>query len=214
MREGIRERQAHKDAILEAALMHAAFDGWSRKTLMAAATDLGVERADALRLFPQGGRSLLDWLDHWADRRMLAAVDIDELAAMPIRRRVARLVRTRLEALQPHREAVRRAVAARSLPPSTLQGGRALWRTVDVIWQTALPGSDTDRGFSFYSRRATLAGVLASTLLYWLDDHSENAAETWAFLDRRIEDVMRFGKFSAQLTGMLGNIPGFRHAAR
>ncbi|MDX6750490.1 COQ9 family protein [Geminicoccaceae bacterium 1502E] len=214
MSEGLRERQHQKDGILEAALMHAAFDGWSRKTLMAAATDLGIERSDALRLFPQGGNSLLDWLDGWADRRMLDAVDIDELAAMPIRRRIATLVRARFEALQPHREAVRRAVAARSVPPSTLQGGRSLWRTVDVIWQTALPGPETDQGISYYTRRATLSGVLVSTLLYWLDDHSEGATDSWAFLDRRIEDVMRFGKFSAQFTGMLGHIPGFRPAAR
>ena len=49
-------------------------------------------------------------------------------------------------------------------------------------------------GLSFYSRRATLAGVLVATLLYWLDDQSEGCAESWAFLDRRIEDVMRIGK--------------------
>ena len=68
------ERTALKDRVLEAALLHAAFDGWSRRTLHNAALDAGSTPPTARRLFPRGGDSLLAWLDDWADRRMLAAV--------------------------------------------------------------------------------------------------------------------------------------------
>jgi ubiquinone biosynthesis protein COQ9 len=43
--------------------------------------------------------------------------------------------------------------------------------------------------------------VYGSTLLVWLDDGSDGWAETAAFLDRRIDDVMRFEKFKAQWRG-------------
>jgi ubiquinone biosynthesis protein COQ9 len=208
MSEATRQRRAEKDRILEAALMHAAFDGWCRKTLTHAAADCGLDAATARRLFPQAGDSLLEWLDDWADRRMLAAVAGEDLMRLPVRRRVARLVRARLEVLSEHREAVRRAVAARGMPYNLMGAGRAVWHTVDLIWDAVGMAGGPEEGWSWYTRRATLAGVLVATLLYWLEDTSDGHAESWAFLDRRIEDVMRIGKLRGQLVDMLRGIPG------
>lgn len=215
MSTAVSERRALKDRLFEAALLHAAFDGWSRRTLVNAAADLGLDAATARRLFPRGGDSLLEWLDDWADRKMLEAVsDLDD---MPVRRRIAALVRARLELLTPHREAVRRAIAARGMPSNLAGSGRALWLTVDRMWQAAGLGGDPKEGFSYYSRRATLAGVLVATFLYWLEDHSDGQADTWAFLDRRIEDVMRIGRARSTLESWTGRLTGrwpFASAAR
>ncbi|HET6468266.1 MAG TPA: COQ9 family protein [Geminicoccaceae bacterium] len=213
MSEAMEERRALKDRVLEAALMHAAFDGWSRKTLLNAAADVGVEPATARRLFPQGGDSLLDWLDDWADRRMMAALEGEDLLRLPVRRRIARLVRARLEAFAPHREALRRAAVARSLPTSIGTAGRSIWRTVDLMWQLAgMPGG-AGEGWSWYTRRASLAGVLVSTYLYWFEDPSDDHADTWAFLERRIEDVMRIGKARGRLQDMFEGLTGLRRQA-
>ena len=206
--EALRERREQRDRILEAALQHAAFDGWSTRTLLAAADDAGIDRATARRLFPQGGDSLLAWLDDWADRRMLEACPADELARLSIRRRIARLVRARLEPLTPHREAVRRALAARGLPGNLLEAGRSFWTTLDRIWQAVGLPAEADSGFDYYSRRLTLAGVLWATTLFWLDDTSEGCAETWAFLDRRIEDALKVGRLAGQVLDLAARIPG------
>ena len=201
-------RVAQKDAILEAALVHAAFDGWSRRTLNQAAEDAGFDTATARRLFPQGGDSLLAWLGDWADRRMLEAVDHEALARKPVRERVATLVRTRIEVLDDHKEAMRRAALIRGNPANIATAGKALWRTVDRIWDAAGFPIAREQGLSRYSRRATLASVVVSTLLYWLEDISPDNEETWAFLDRRIEDVMRVGQLRGQLQGLVRNLPG------
>ena len=213
MTDALAERRALKDSVLEAALLHAAFDGWSRRTLLNAAQDAGLDGATARRLFPQGGDSLLAWLDDWADRRMVEALAGVDLLKLPVRRRIALLVRTRLELLTPHREAVRRAVAAHGLPGNLAGTGRALWHTVDLMWRTAGLGGDRSEGFSYYSRRATLAGVLGSTLLYWLDDQSADCGDSWAFLDRRIEGVMQIGKLRANLESWTSWLGGRRTAA-
>lgn len=204
MSEAVAERRELKDRVLEAALLHAAFDGWSRKTLAHAASDAGLDAASARRLFPQGGDSLIEWLDDWADRRMLEAAASEDLSALPVRRRIAWLVRHRLEPLGHHREAMRRAAVAHGLPTNLVTTSRSLWRTVDRIWEAAGLGGSPGEGFSYYSRRATLAAVLLATFLYWLEDQSESFADTWAFLDRRIEDVMRFGSIRARFEGLLG----------
>jgi ubiquinone biosynthesis protein COQ9 len=212
MTDAVAERRALKDRVLEAALLHAAFDGWSRRTLINAASDVGLDPAAARRLFPQAGDSLLAWLDDWADRRMLDAVEGQAIERLPVRRRIALLVRTRLDLLTPHREAIRRAAVARGMPANVAGAGRVLWRTVDLMWQTAGLGGDPKEGFSYYSRRASLGGVLLTTFLYWLDDQSEGCADSWAFLDRRIEDVMRVGRARAELerrtSWLFGRRPG------
>lgn len=206
--EALRERQEARDRILEAALQHAAFDGWSARTLLAAADDAGIDRATARRLFPQGGDSLLAWLDDWADRRMLEACPAEDLARLSIRRRIARLVRARLEPLTPHREAIRRALAARGLPGNLGSAGRGFWTTLDRIWQAVGLPAEADSGLDWYTRRLTLAGVLCSTTLFWLDDQSEGCAESWAFLERRIEDALRLGRAGGRIVDLLGRIPG------
>jgi ubiquinone biosynthesis protein COQ9 len=183
-------REVQRDRLLEAALLHIPFDGWSRRSLMAAARDLEVEPALARRLFPRGGDDLLAHLDRWADRRMLERIDPPALRAMRMRDRIAALVRARLEALGPHREAMRRATAARMLPGNAFTACQNLWRSADLIWASA--GDQAD-DYSYYTKRSLLAAVWTSTFFFWLDDQSENFEATSAFLDRRIENVMRIG---------------------
>jgi ubiquinone biosynthesis protein COQ9 len=196
-------REIQRDRLLEAALLHIPFDGWSRRSLMAAARDLEVEPALARRLFPRGGDDLLAHLDRWADRRMLERIDAGALRAMRMRDRIAALVRARLEALGPHREAMRRATAARMLPGNAFAACQNLWRSADLIWASA--GDQAD-DYSYYTKRSLLAAVWTSTFFFWLDDQSENFEATWAFLDRRIENVMRIGTIRGRFDDALKGV--------
>jgi ubiquinone biosynthesis protein COQ9 len=200
---GPSSREIQRDRLLEAALLHVPFDGWSRRSLMAAARDLGVEPALARRLFPRGGDDLLAHLDRWADRRMLERIDQPALRAMRVRDRIAALVRARLEALGPHREAMRRATAARMLPGNAFTACQNLWRSADLIWASA--GDQAD-DYSYYTKRSLLAAVWTSTFFFWLDDQSENFEATSAFLERRIENVMRIGTIRGRLDDALKGV--------
>ena len=178
--------------ILDAALLHVPFDGWSEATLAAAARDAGVERALARSLFPRGPRDLALAYHRRGDARMADALRAEPRRDLRFRDRIAHAVRTRLQ--QSDREAVRRGATLFSLPQNAADGARSLWETADAIW-TALGDSSDD--LNWYSKRASLAGVYGSTVLFWLGDDSAGQAETWAFLDRRIEDVMRIEKAKA-----------------
>jgi ubiquinone biosynthesis protein COQ9 len=188
-------REVQRDRLLEAALAHVPFDGWSRRSLLAGAADIGMDTGLARRLFPRGGDDLLVHVERWADRQMLARIDTAELEAMRVRERIAKLVRTRLEVLTPHREAMRRATAARFLPSNGFAACASLWRAVDLMWSVA---GDRAADASYYTKRSLLAAVWSSTFLFWLDDRSEGLEETWAFLDRRIDNAMQIGQLRAR----------------
>ena len=177
-----------RDRLLLAALPHVPFDGWSEKALTAAAVDLGLEPEDARQVFPGGPVALVAYHAAYADRQMEEALKESDLAAMRVRERIAHAVRIRLEGNAAHREAIRAALPVLAQPGNGPHALHSLYRTVDTIWFAT---GDKSTDFGFYTKRALLAGVYLSTLLYWLNDGSEDAQATWGFLDRRIADVMR-----------------------
>ena len=183
---------------------HAAFDGWSNAALAMTAAELGVPAERARLAFPGGQAQMIDaWFDA-IDKAMLLAFPSERIAAMKIRARIQELVLFRLEAMRPHREALRRALAILAMPRNLPDGARLAWRSADRIWRVA---GDTATDLNHYSKRAILVGVYGSTSLVFLDDERADLADTRAFLDRRIDDVMRFEKFKASWRGTRERLP-------
>jgi ubiquinone biosynthesis protein COQ9 len=188
--------QSLQYALLDAALPHVAFDGWSMRTLEIAAKEIGKSAFDVKRAFPSGIAEVLACYSARADAQMLETLARDhDLKALKIRVRIATAVMVRLRSNMQHREAVRRAVAFYSMPWNAPHGLKALWATVDAMWHAA---GDTSTDWNYYSKRALLSKVYVTTLHVWLGDESENLADTEAFLYRRIEDVMQIEKLKAK----------------
>jgi len=182
-----------KDRLLDAALPHVSFDGWSEATLRAAIADTGIAPGLARALYPRGGVDLALAYHRRGDASMRAALAAQDLGSLRFRERVTLAVRLRLEGIS-DAEAVRRGAALFALPQHAADGARAVWGTADAIW-VALGDASTD--INWYTKRATLSGVYAATVLYWLGDDTGDRAATWAFLDRRIENVMAIEKAKA-----------------
>ncbi|MDM7459598.1 MAG: COQ9 family protein, partial [Paracoccus sp. (in: a-proteobacteria)] len=121
------------------------------------------------------------------------------------RDRVTEAVWRRMTEADP--ELVRAGASVLALPQNAGLATTLVWESADVIW-TALGDSSTD--VNWYSKRATLAGVISATVLYWLGDNSEGQADSRAFLERRIENVMRIEKAKASLK----KLPGAEALAR
>jgi ubiquinone biosynthesis protein COQ9 len=189
------DRMSPKDTLLQAALLHVPFDGWSQTTFDAAIDDSGIARTVAESVCPRGAVDLALHYHRRGDAQMrerMAQADLDQ---MKYSARVAAAVRYRLEAVE-DKELVRRGTTLFALPMYAGDGAKAIWGTADAIW-TAL--GDTSEDVNWYTKRATLGAVYSATVLYWLGDTSEDHTATWAFLDRRIDDVMRIEKLKAQV---------------
>ena len=174
---------------------NAVFDGWTRAAVDTAADQLGIDRAQARLAMPKKQAEMVDLYIQGVDRALEEHFTPERLASLKIREKIRSLVWRRLVVMGPAREAVRRGLAVLAMPQNVPLGLRIGWRTADLMWRIA---GDSSTDFNHYTKRLTLGGVYASTLLVWLDDGSEGWTETAAFLDRRIDDVMKFEKWKAE----------------
>ena len=202
MRSPFAERETER--LIAAMLPDVAFDGWSGHALRNAARRADIPVGEAMALFPRGAPDLIAAFSRWADHQML-----ERLAAIPVEpvslsRRVALAMRMRFEVLAPWREAVRRGLSVLALPQNALLGLRLLYDTVDAIWHGI---GDDSTDFSFYTKRASLAGIYAAAVLFWLDDRSPGSADTQAFIDRRLADLHRLTGLRERLAGATESLP-------
>jgi ubiquinone biosynthesis protein COQ9 len=177
---------------------NAVFDGWTRQAVDSAAGQLGIDPVQARLAMPKTQAGMIDVYIQEVDRALEAWFTPERLKLMKIREKIRALVWHRLEVMGPAREAVRRALAILAMPQNLPLALRIGWRSADLMWRIA---GDTSTDFNHYTKRMTLGAVYGSTLLVWLDDQGEGWGETAAFLDRRIDDVMRFEKFKAEWRG-------------
>ncbi len=177
---------------------NAVFDGWTSKAVDSAAGRLGIDPVKARLAMPKRQAAMIDLYIEAVDRALAADLPAKTLARMKIRERIRALVWRRLEIMGPAREAVRSALAILAMPQNLPLALKASWRSADQMWRLA---GDTSTDFNHYTKRMTLGAVYGSTLVAWFDDDSEGWMETAAFLDRRIDGVMRFERWKAGWRG-------------
>ncbi len=174
----------------------AVFDGWTMDAVEMAAQMVDVD-TDVARLAYKGGAMAM--IEAWiaaVDAAMVAEMPPEKLATMKIRERIRALVQFRLDAIAGQEEALRRATAIMAMPQNVARSLKTAWHSADVMWRLA---GDTATDYNHYTKRTLLAGIYGATLAVYADDESEGKADTAAFLDRRIEGVMRFEKAKAKL---------------
>ena len=191
----VQENEDMQAQLLAAALPHVAFDGWSETSLRAACQDLSITRQMAALACPRGAIDLAIRFHHDGDEAMQVVLQKTDINAMKIREKITFSVRARLDAIR-DKEAVRRGATLMALPQHAAEGAGLVWGTCDRIWAAIGDSSDD---VNWYTKRLTLSSVYSATALYWLGDNSPNHQDTWTFLDRRIENVMQFEKFKAQV---------------
>jgi ubiquinone biosynthesis protein COQ9 len=194
----------HKDDILDAMLCHVPFDGWGDDSIKATAKELGMTVEYILLAFPKGPTDMIKYWFARTDDQMMEKLDAIDPNSLKIRERIVTGIKARFEINVPHKEAVRRTVSFLALPTNVILSTKSMWATADKIWNWA---GDTATDYNYYTKRTILSGVYSTTLIAWLNDNSDTMDETWAFLDRRIENVMQFEKLKAQAIKFGDKIP-------
>ena len=177
------------------ALPNVAFDGWSNSTFVAACREADISERKARLFCPRGALDLAIAFHKWGDDQFETAFTKKKISELKVREKIRKAVELRIK-LASDKEAVRRGVVLFALPIHAFEGSRLIWDTSDLIWELI---GDNSEDYNWYSKRAILSAVYASTVLYWLGDNSEGSEETWHFLDRRIEDVMKFETAKVQI---------------
>jgi ubiquinone biosynthesis protein COQ9 len=191
-------------ALLEAALPHIPFDGWSRRALTLAQREAAVDPALARLALPRGPIDLVEYFWAGIDRRMAEELARAGLDGVSVRGRIALAVRAWLALLAPHKEAARRAAAFQALPVNAASAAASLWRSVDAMWRAV---GDTSTDFAFYTKRASLAALWSAVLFTWFGDTGAGGVATEAMLERRLADIMRFERGKAGLKALARRVP-------
>jgi ubiquinone biosynthesis protein COQ9 len=182
--------EKQKRELLEEALKRIPFDGLSGATLKKSAEGIGLEPGYAYVLFPGGSREFLNYFSHFIDEKLLDSVDKERFAEIGVAAKITYMVRLRLELYAPYKEAVRSFVSYNILPHHTPAASKMLWATADNIWHLA---GDQSTDYNYYTKRIILSAVYCTTLVYWLNDDSNDCTKTWDFLDSRIKDALKIG---------------------
>lgn len=183
---------------------NAAFDGWSAAAVESAAAQLEIDLDVAALAYKGGAMAMVDgWIES-IDLELAHRKPAEKLQTMKIRERITALLATRLEIMNPDREALRRAMTIMAMPQNIVRATKIGWRSADRMWRLA---GDTASDFNHYTKRATLSAVYGSTLSIFVNDESEDFAATRAFLDRRIDNVMQFEKVKAQARARREYVP-------
>ncbi|MBP01583.1 MAG: COQ9 family protein [Rhodospirillaceae bacterium] len=192
------------DRVVLAALQNIPFDGLNMNSVCIGAKAIGCSVDQINILFPNGIRS---FISHWstlADRMLGKEVNCEELMTLRVRDRIALLVQLRLSRWYSNRDAIKSIVGLSYLPPFREESVIHLSKTIDTIWCLA---GDKSVDFNFYSKRLLLGGVFSSTLLFWLEDNSQDSKDSWEFLDRRISNIMCIPKIRGKVEGLISKLP-------
>ncbi|DBA04023.1 TPA: hypothetical protein N0F65_009370 [Lagenidium giganteum] len=194
-----------EERILESALNNVALHGWTIEALAAGAQNAGYPSV-AHGMFPRGAIELVDYFmdknNEALRQKLIENTDLPQ--SMSVTDRLKFGVRTRLELVAPVVSSWPQAMALGALPENASSTMQRLGSLVDEIWYFA---GDKSTDASWYTKRAVLLGIYASTELFMLSDQSPNFQETWAFLDRRVDETIALGEVpqtAGDVVGMVG----------
>ena len=186
--------------LIRAMLTHVPFDGWTWEAMEQGAVDINFEKkkTSSLRikifkdLFKNGPIDFIDVFSEIIDLEVKENYNLIEFKPERVPEKIKKIIMIRLNLCQRYKEAVRSSISLTAIPVNARASLKILYRTCNSIWRIA---GDKSTDFSFYTRRISLAAVYTSTLLFWLNDNSNNNIETEFFLDRRLKDIGRISSF-------------------
>ena len=196
-----------RDQILLAAIPYVEDHGWTWNIVEKAAAECKAQNEIQSGIFPNGIVDVVAHFSDYADRMMMEKLSKLPTSTLRSKDKVRLAVLTRNEVLENKKEIVKAAMAFWALPSRVIQGQRVLWRTSDRIWNWA---GDTATDYNRQTKRALLSSILMGTNMVWIGDESECNIITQAFLDRRLENVMEFGRTIGTIKKIVPNL--FRQA--
>lgn len=192
-----------KKKIIEYALNNIPFDGWTMRMLHAAFKSADISSELLELYFPDGLYSLLIEIIDQFNNEMIKIINRDALSSMRTRDRIIYLVKTRINIASKHKEVIRTGISMFLCPNMITDTTSLLWSNADDIWSLA---GDKSLDFNYYTKRGFLGIIYAQTLMFWLEDKSEDNFLTWRYLEERVEWAIRMGGIKTKINNVIEKI--------
>jgi ubiquinone biosynthesis protein COQ9 len=194
-------------AALDAMLPLVPLYGWTPRALGETLKEAGMDPSEAAWRFPGGAPEMIETFFALSLSRAVSRAEPAIAGEMRLGKRVRAVVAALLAELALHKDATRRAMSWLILPRQAALSARLMAALVDGIWHAA---GDRSSDFSWYTKRASLAAILAPTLLFWLNDMDFDNETTLAFFDRRLEGLSAIGRARGRMRSLCAGIVGPR----
>ena len=176
------------------------FDGWNWEAIYKSVEELNNnnkkldenEKNEVRSFFKNDLIETIKIFNDYLDEKMLEKFIKSKHFNKNTPEKIKHLILYRLHSGLEHKESIRSSIGLMSLPQNSKKSLLMLYKTCDKIWRAS---GDESTDFSFYTKRIILSGVYTSTLLFWINDESNGLKNTEKFLDRRLKDVSKIGKF-------------------
>ncbi|WP_253299830.1 COQ9 family protein [Wolbachia endosymbiont of Chironomus riparius] len=180
------------------------FEGVSDKTLLKVCKDLNL--ANSFCKFQNGIYSALEYIAEDFNNLMKIELQSCNLEDYKIRERIKLAIKINLKnyaKLPNYREFLKNILSFSIFPRNIYFSSKILYRTINTIWYGIY---DESTDINYYTKRLILSGLYSSTVLFFINDYSDNFTNTLSFLDRRIENIIKFQKFKSYFKEIIFNI--------
>ncbi|KAJ9499365.1 Ubiquinone biosynthesis protein coq9, mitochondrial [Exophiala xenobiotica] len=189
-----------QDKILAAAIGRVPKHGFTEQSLVLGAKDAGYLDV-TVQLFPRGVFDLVHY--HLVTQRLALKhnVQFPEGTPLGLGSKIRTLAMARLRANADIIHQWQGALGHISLLGNIPASLKELNALSDEIWYLA---GDTAVDFSWYTKRASLAAVYASSEMFMTTDKTHDFAATEEFLDRRLKDAQNVGSTAGGFSQYVG----------
>ena len=193
--------ERERKTILNRALIDIENSGFNKKMLLNAAKNCKISEGKLGRLFPEGIFELKQYYFSEIDEQMLQKIKTQNYENIRVRDKIFNGVLIRLKLFKKNKTSIKYIFVSESSNP--IKSLKHLWRTSDLIWKSA---GDSSTDYNHYTKRLLLSWVYITTLICWFNDKSRNINDTKLFLNRRIDEVLEFGKQSGKIKSKISKL--------
>jgi len=161
------------------------FRDWSEQLIAEAEVTCGLTFGYHYILFPQGLSEIIEYFEEWQDRRMLELLNNHE-TPKKIREKILLALKIRIKECSSKLIHVKNG-AYFAMPTNIIFATRLGFRTCDVIWHYA---GDNSTDHNYYTKRSLLLSVYLSAVMYYINDESEDYANTDKFVAESLDNII------------------------
>lgn len=197
----------NKAKILAKFLEICIFEGWNKEALLKAISDCGIDEKFSDLIFENDCLDLAEfYVDFYNKKAAQKISQIEDFKSKKIRDKISLLLCARFEVENSNQVALQRLfnfffdpknlINSKKGAKPLIQGMKFAFMISDFMWNEI---ADQSTDFNYYTKRLTLAKIIARSFKIFIRDDSENFTKTKNFIDAEIGKVMKFEKLKFQV---------------
>lgn len=188
--------EEEKLLLLRSFLEISAVQGWNNNSFLIASKQSFGDEHYGYILFPGMEKEIVGYFSHMIDQQMNNILESSDIDCIGITDTIKQLVMIRIKLYEPYKDSIRSLIQSSFKIEMMRASTKLLWSTVSNIWYLA---GDSSTDYNYYSKRALLSCVYFRTLLYWLNDNSNEYQETYEYLSQRVAEILQLRNFKNQI---------------